>query len=103
MVSPNLYGVRHDAEDEDRPPASMAVGNSWNEFEAKVLPAIAEDMGPTTLGVSQLSFYFGALTMLNIVQAVMEGAVSEGATEIAMDGLRDEVEGFIEASGEPLN
>jgi hypothetical protein len=31
---------------------------------------MAEDLSPATLGVSRLSFCFGALTMLNIVQAV---------------------------------
>jgi hypothetical protein len=68
-----------------------AVANSWAEFEGKVLLGMAEDLSPATLGVSQLSFYFGELTMLNIVQAVIENAGGEGATELAMDGLRDEV------------
>jgi hypothetical protein len=89
--------------DDEGPPQSFAVANSWAEFKAKVLPAMVEGLGPTTIGVSQLSFYFGALTMLNIVQAVIENAEVEGATEIALDGLRDEVEGFIEASGETIN
>jgi hypothetical protein len=38
--------------------------------------------------------------MLNIVQAVIENAEDEGATELARDGLRDEV-GGIEASEQP--
>ena len=92
-----------DLDDEDRPPQSNAVANSRNEFEQKMLPAIAEDLSPATLGLSQLSFYFGVLAALGIVQAVIEGAEGEGATEIAIDGLRDEVEGFIEGSGATLN
>jgi hypothetical protein len=56
-----------DLEDDD-PPESTAVGNSWGEFERVMLPSVAEELRPTTLGVSQLSFYFGALAMLNIVQ-----------------------------------
>ena len=91
-------------QDQDEPPPeSSAVGDSWNEFEAKVLPAISEDLSAATLAVSQLSFYFGALTMLNIVQAVMDEAASEVSVEIALDGLRDEVEGFIEASDRTVN
>jgi hypothetical protein len=90
-------------EEDDNPPASTAVGNSWQEFERAVLPSIAVDLAPSTLGVSQLSFYFGVLAALGIVQAVVEGAEGEGAIEIAPDGLRDEVEGFIEASGETVN
>jgi hypothetical protein len=90
-------------EEADSPPGSIAVGNSWGEFERAVLPSIAEDLSPGTLGVSQLSFYFGVLAALGIVQAVLEGAEGEGAIEIALDGLRDEVEGFIEASGETVN
>jgi hypothetical protein len=35
-------------------------------------------LGPTTLGISRLSSYFGALAMLNIIESVINGA--EGAT-----------------------
>lgn len=41
--------------------------------------------------------------MLGIVQAVVEDARNAGSVEIALDGLRDEVEAFIEASGERVN
>ena len=68
-----------------------------------VLSAMAADLVTETVGVSQLSFYFRVLAALGIVQAVVEGAEREGAIEIALDGLRHEVEGFIEASGEVMN
>jgi hypothetical protein len=89
--------------DDDQPPSSHPVANSWAEFEAKVLPAVAEDLSPATLGMSQMSFHFGALAMLGIVQAVVDDARNAGAVEIALDGPRDEVEAFIEASGERVN
>jgi hypothetical protein len=57
--------------DDDRSPSSHPVANSWAEFETKILPAVAQDRSPTTLGMSQMSFYFGALAMLGVVQAVV--------------------------------
>lgn len=67
------------------------------------MPSTAEYLGPTSSGVAHLAFYCGALAMLKIVQAVIDGAVGEGTTEIAIDGLREELEGLIEWSGETLS
>ena len=97
------------AEDDDReaPPESHAVRNSWETYANDLLPAISEELTPATRELCEVSFFYGALSMLNIVQAVLDGARSQEATELAFDGLRVEVEAVLdgddENDGETLN
>ncbi len=93
--------------DDDTPPESHAVRNSWETYANDLLPAISEvALTPASRGLCEASFFYGALSMLNIVQAVLEDARSQGATEIAFDGLRAEVEAVLDGDdddGETLN
>jgi hypothetical protein len=88
---------------DNAPMTSLAVANAWRQFEETVLPAVSADPPPATLAILQLSYYFGAMAMMELIARAMDTASSTGAVDLAMDRLWDEVTGFIEPSDGNLN
>jgi hypothetical protein len=88
---------------DNTPSTSHAVENAWRHFEETVLPAVSADPPPATLALAQLSYYFGAMAMMELIARAMDTASSSRAVDLAMDRLWDEVAGFIEPSDGNLN
>jgi hypothetical protein len=88
----------------ENPPSNPhAVAHAWRLFEETVLPALTADPPPATLALAQLSYYFGAMAMMELVARAMDTASSTSAVELEMDRLWDEVAGFIEPGDGNLN
>ena len=79
----------------DDPRSATPVANAWQQFESQILPAAVEDPTPAVTDLARLSFYFGALALFGIYNAVLEGAESDEAVEVARDTLAGEFDAFL--------
>lgn len=85
-------------------PVSHAVEDSWEDFRRTILSAMEVDaLEPSAIAFSRASFYFGGLSLLEIVETIMSAARSEEAKALALRGVRREIEAFIAAQGSTLN
>jgi hypothetical protein len=79
----------------DDPRGATMVANAWQQFESQILPAVLEDPTPAVTDLARLSFYFGALALFGLYNAVLEGAQSEEAVEVARSTLAEEFAAFL--------
>lgn len=82
---------------------SPDVAGAWRLFEETVLPAVSVDPAAPTLALAQLSYYFGAMAMMELVARAMDTASDTEALDLAMDRLWNEAAGFIEPDDGNLN
>jgi hypothetical protein len=82
-------------DDVEGPPRAALVENAWEQFQAKVLPAALNEPTPEAIECARLSFYFGALALFGIMTAVLDGAASEEAVDLARDNLAEELDAFL--------
>lgn len=86
-----------------RMPKSDAVANCWEQYRATILDVMeGEPLDPQAINFARASFYFGNLAMLGVLETVAESG-SPAAIAAALEGLRQEVEGFLSAQAMPLN
>lgn len=77
------------------PRGATLVADAWRQFENQILPAAVEDPTPAVTDLARLSFYFGALALFGLYNAVLEGAESDEAVEVARDTLAEEFDAFL--------
>lgn len=76
-------------------PTSHAIAQVWARYEKQYLDG--DPLPPAAHSLAKASFYFGALSMLDLVEALLSRADSAAAVELCLDGFRDEVLEHIEA------
>ena len=81
------------AEEQD-PRGATLVADAWRQFESQVLTAAVEEPTPAVTDLARLSFYYGALALFSLYNAVLDGAESEEAVEVARDTLTEEFDAF---------
>ena len=83
-----------DEHDPDDPRGATLVANAWRQFDSQILPAVVEDPTPAVTDLARLAFYFGALSLFGLYNAVLDGAESDEAVEVARDTLTEEFDAF---------
>jgi hypothetical protein len=81
--------------DPDDPRGATLVADAWQQFEAHILPVAVEHQSPGVTGFARLCFYFGAYALFGLYNAVLEGAESDEAVEVARDTLAEEFAAFL--------
>jgi len=71
------------------------VADAWRQFEGQILPAAVENPTPAVTDLARLSFYFGAFALFGILSAVLDGAESDEAVEVARETLAEEFDAFL--------
>ena len=71
------------------------VANAWQQFESQILPAAVEDLTPADADLARLFGYFGAFALFGILSAVLDGAESGEAVEVARETLAEEFDAFL--------
>ena len=84
-----------DEHEPDDPRGATLVANAWRQFESQILPAAVEDPTPAVTDLARLAFYFGALSLFGVYNAVLDGAESDEAVEVARSTLADEFDAFL--------
>ena len=84
-----------DEDEPDDPRGATLVANAWRQFDSQILPAVVEDPTPAVTDLARLAFYFGALSLFGLYNAVLDGAESEEAVEVARSTLADEFDAFL--------
>ena len=84
-----------DEHDPDDPRGATLVANAWRQFESQVLTAAVEEPTPAVTDLARLSFYYGALALFSLYNAVLDGAESDEAVEVARETLAEEFDAFL--------
>jgi hypothetical protein len=79
----------------ENPRGATLVADAWRRFEREILPAAVEDPTPAVTDLARLSFYFGAFALFGILGAVLDGAQSEEAVDVARNTLAEEFDAFL--------
>lgn len=83
-----------ETEPED-PRGATLVANAWRRFETEILPAAVEDPNPAVTDLARFSFYLGAFALFGILSAVLDGAESDEAVDVARTTLAEEFDAFL--------
>ena len=73
------------------------VGENWRHFETDILPKLAADLPAETKQFSRVSFYFGALMMLNLVQPLSGRVTRQDQMDAALDAFKAEIQAYLMA------
>ncbi len=83
-------------------PMSDAIANSWEDYRETIQKAMEGELDPQAIEFARASFYFGSLATLSVLEAISDNGTTI-AVSVALQGLRQEVEGFISGQATPLN
>lgn len=71
------------------------IAENWRHFETDMLPKIAADLPAELKDSLRMSFYFGSLMMLNIVQPLSERVARQDQLEAALAAFKEEIQAFL--------
>lgn len=92
-----------DTDHDDASPQSQIVAGCWQQYRTTTLPSAIGEVTTELGAAAQLSYFHGARAMLTVLRTVMEESESQGATEIALDMLAEELEDLIGDDEADLN
>ena len=81
--------------DSEDPPDATLVANAWHQFETRILPAVLDEPSPEAVDLAQLAFYFGAIALLGLLGAAIDGAESEEAVALVREALDAELTDYV--------
>jgi len=84
-------------DDASDPPNADLIAGAWNQFQTQILPAALDEPTPEAVNLAQLSFYFGAIALLGILGAAIDGAESDEAVAFVRETLDAELSEFVES------
>ena len=84
-------------DDTNEPPQAELIAGAWHQYETRILPAVLDEPTPEAVDLAQLSFYFGAIALLGILGAAMDGAESEEAVTLVREALDTELSDYVES------
>jgi hypothetical protein len=84
-------------DDTDEPPQAAIIAGAWHQYQTRILPAVLDEPTPEAVDLAQLSFYFGAIALLGILGAALDGAESEEVVTLVREALDSELSDYVES------
>lgn len=84
-------------DESNEPPQADLIAGAWHQYETRILPAVLDEPATEAVDLAQLSFYFGAITLLGILGAALDGAESEEAVTLVREALDNELSDYLES------
>lgn len=84
-------------DDPKDPRKAEPIARSWSRFQTHVLPAVLAEPTPEAVELANLSFYFGAIALLAILGAAIDGAENEEAVAFMRETLDAELTAFVKS------